>query len=387
MMELAAERAEVKRVLADMGIDAWVYEHDAGARPGSIEDEYLSALEAAELFVGIYWKGYGTYTNEEFAAARERGRQCFLYEKLAAPNERDSALEGFLGPLRDVRTGLALKRFASAAELGTAVRRDLVRWLSARAPRSTAGSANAAPLYLADHHEQKKLLDPLLKRAELLFVLSHGRSEQAHRTLSSYCYNKARAADPRLRDIQTIRWPPAGHDDDRFDALCESILGALDALDERVPRRGTVREDVIRRLSKRSDRPCFRQQLPSPAAADLRLLDRSLAELWAPVSASGTPLLVVFELVHSAWWFWNSPSWRTVRGGVTRLQTRVAEIGGLAGVPPRIRDLSHSDVTRISASVHGSGPGAVELARDAYGRHHGRVGPTLMEIYGLEDEV
>jgi len=44
MQELAPERQAVKAALGELIVDAWVFEHDAGARPVSIEKVFLEEV-------------------------------------------------------------------------------------------------------------------------------------------------------------------------------------------------------------------------------------------------------------------------------------------------------------------------------------------------------
>ena len=66
MQELASERRLVKTSLSQLHVDAWVFEDDAGARPGTIQQTYLNEVEDADLYVGLFWKGYGDHTIKEF---------------------------------------------------------------------------------------------------------------------------------------------------------------------------------------------------------------------------------------------------------------------------------------------------------------------------------
>ena len=52
MKELAEERRHIKVELEGIRINAWIYEDDAGARPGTIEETYLDELETADLYLG-----------------------------------------------------------------------------------------------------------------------------------------------------------------------------------------------------------------------------------------------------------------------------------------------------------------------------------------------
>src|SRR5215475_448878 len=122
MQELAPERQALKTALEALKVDAWVFEQDAGARPESIQKAFLGEVEAADLYIGLFWKGYGEYTIEEYEHARKLGKDCLIYEKRAALNgERDSRLQQFLDQLGDVKSGLTIKWFNTPDELSEAV--------------------------------------------------------------------------------------------------------------------------------------------------------------------------------------------------------------------------------------------------------------------------
>ena len=97
MEELALERMTIRAALAELHIEAFVFEKDAGARPYSIQQTYLEELEAANLYIGVFWKGYGKYTIEEYEHAQTLGMDCLIYEKREeVGNGRDPELQAFL---------------------------------------------------------------------------------------------------------------------------------------------------------------------------------------------------------------------------------------------------------------------------------------------------
>ena len=71
MKELSAERRVAQRALMQVGVAAWVFEEDAGARPTTIQQTYLDELDKSDLYVGVFWKSWGRYTIEEY---RQRAR-------------------------------------------------------------------------------------------------------------------------------------------------------------------------------------------------------------------------------------------------------------------------------------------------------------------------
>lgn len=81
MAELAPERKVVQAALDALEVDAWVFEQDAGARPKTIQEIYLEEVETADIYIGIFWRGYGSYTIEEFEHAQKLDKPCLIYEK------------------------------------------------------------------------------------------------------------------------------------------------------------------------------------------------------------------------------------------------------------------------------------------------------------------
>lgn len=144
MQELKPERAAIKAALAELHIEAFVFEADAGARPQSIQETYLEEIDAADLYIGVFWKGYGVHTVEEFEHACLLGMDCLIYEKrheLAAG--RAPELQAFLDRLGDVEEGLTMRRLEPSDNLHDCVKGDVAAWLArvVRDARPAAGRA------------------------------------------------------------------------------------------------------------------------------------------------------------------------------------------------------------------------------------------------------
>src|SRR5262249_26202483 len=102
MEELRREREAIRTALADLRVDSFVLELDAGARPIGIEQTYLEEEEHVDLYVGLFWKGYGPHTIAEFEHACRLGMDCLVYERPAdAGGGRDPALQAFLDRIGD----------------------------------------------------------------------------------------------------------------------------------------------------------------------------------------------------------------------------------------------------------------------------------------------
>ncbi len=129
MMELRDLRDMLNYALTERGIDAWVYEDAAGARPENIIETSLSEIEIADIYVGLFWEKYGEVTIEEFNKARALGKPCFVY--IRAKNLlRENMLDAFLkSEVYDLKKGVTYAYFDSAVSLCKRVTDDIIGWL------------------------------------------------------------------------------------------------------------------------------------------------------------------------------------------------------------------------------------------------------------------
>jgi hypothetical protein len=170
MEELAPERAAMKSALDELQIEGWVFERDAGARAGNIQQTYLTELDAADLYIGIFWKGYGEYTVEEFEHARNQGIDCLVYEKREEiDGTRDPALQEFLDRIGKVKGAVTIRRFQTADELPAFLKTDVAGWQAdkirlANLPR-VAAPFHAPPQ--SDRYVERPALHTRLKLAIL----------------------------------------------------------------------------------------------------------------------------------------------------------------------------------------------------------------------------
>jgi len=180
MQELAPERQAVEVALEALGVDAWLFETDAGARPESIEQVFLEEVAAADLFEGLFWKGYGAYTIDEFEHAQALGKPCFLYVKRTdLDGQRDPKLQAFLDRITRVETGLTIGWFDTPDELNALVKRDVAREL-AKAYRRHRENRLAHTLPAAVTEERRNLLILLdkVKQTWVEGVLEHATAEK-----------------------------------------------------------------------------------------------------------------------------------------------------------------------------------------------------------------
>ncbi len=132
MIELYDVREFVAQDLIERGIDAWIHETHAGARPESVVETSLRATEAADIYVGVFWRKYGQVTIQEYRYARTLNRPCFIYIR-DKHCRRDTELEEFLSAeVYDPQCGVNYAYFDSAVVLGKRVASDIMAWLVRR---------------------------------------------------------------------------------------------------------------------------------------------------------------------------------------------------------------------------------------------------------------
>ena len=138
MAELRDVREVVAKALDDRGIEAWVYEAHAGARPEGVVETSLSEVEATDIYVGLFWQKYGEVTVQEYRHARALDKPCFVYIR-DKDIQREKALEDFLeSEVYDLEKGVTYDYFDSAIELGEQVADNFMAWLVRRHREMTA---------------------------------------------------------------------------------------------------------------------------------------------------------------------------------------------------------------------------------------------------------
>ena len=130
MEELSYERDLIELALNELNIQAWKFESDAGARPETIQETYLRELRDSDFYIGIFWKGYGEYTIDEYAEACKIDIPCFIYEKRTELEERNPRLQAFLDEISSVTSGRTVQWFSSPEELSDYVKRDVSAWVA-----------------------------------------------------------------------------------------------------------------------------------------------------------------------------------------------------------------------------------------------------------------
>jgi Domain of unknown function (DUF4062) len=144
MEELRAERKIVKDELDKLRVLAWVYEDDAGAQPRSPQETYREEIKKSDLFIGLFWQGYGKYTIEEYEYAGDLGKDRLIYAKESGAN-RQQELQTFLDSIGGgVRSAVTINRFGTAEELREAVKDDVDRWRAGRVRESQTAKEDIA---------------------------------------------------------------------------------------------------------------------------------------------------------------------------------------------------------------------------------------------------
>jgi hypothetical protein len=132
MLELAGERRAVQEALRSFKMHGWLWETSAGARPEPVRSTYLKEVADSDIYIGLFWLGYGPYTIEEFEHARNLRKPCLVYEKFLDLDRRDPRLSAFLLGLQSVenREGLTTCRFETTEQLAAQVQDDVIRLLT-----------------------------------------------------------------------------------------------------------------------------------------------------------------------------------------------------------------------------------------------------------------
>ncbi len=102
MAELAEESRAVQSALSAYQMRGWLFEQDAGARPEPIQSTYFTEVEACDIYIGLFWQGYGLYTIQEYEQARALHKPCLVYEKQVEMEQRDPQLAVFLQGIQQV---------------------------------------------------------------------------------------------------------------------------------------------------------------------------------------------------------------------------------------------------------------------------------------------
>lgn len=174
MQELAEERRAVQAALSDYRMYGWLWEDDAGARPIPTRATYLKEVAYSDIYIGLFWIGYGPYTIEEYEYARQHSKPCLVYEKRVETDRRDAQLTQFLKQIEEVSNpaGLTVGWFTTLEELARDVQEDVIRLLTTIF-RESRKQPEVVPLQnmpmggILPVLDQVELVDKLLKCAAI----------------------------------------------------------------------------------------------------------------------------------------------------------------------------------------------------------------------------
>lgn len=128
MTEFTIQRSAVKQELDSLGIPNFVFEREGASdqAPGEI---FPSAVRGASVYVGVFGKGFGNYTKEEYELARTHKIACHLYVQRIDDEERSEELRAFLQTLSGVSDVRTIYYFQATDELVIQIKRDLWAWM------------------------------------------------------------------------------------------------------------------------------------------------------------------------------------------------------------------------------------------------------------------
>src|SRR6266567_2066523 len=192
--ELAQERQAVQAALSDYHLYGWLWENDAGARPFALRSTYLDELAVCDIYIGIFWLGYSSYTIAEFEQARSKNMPCLLYTKDIDIENRDPQLMQFLKRIAKINNpdSLVTRRFTDPEELASFVEQDVVRLLT-DIFRESHDQPMTAPAVLDQHGNMLGRTLTILEQVELTDKL----------------LNCGAISDRSLRDRVLAMLPPA----------------------------------------------------------------------------------------------------------------------------------------------------------------------------------
>lgn len=190
MAELAEEREAIQKTLKDLFIATFVFEADAGARETTIEQTFVEELGEADLYLGLFWRGYGEYTIQEYHTAGEHGLDRLIFEKRVAVEQRDPQLQQFLDEIGHVREGVTIRWFTTLEELQHVVKQDVQKWLTSKVRKARHEDPRAIQPELlpclCDREQQEQELQTTLlpnlreKRTRPLVLVIHGQALEGH---------------------------------------------------------------------------------------------------------------------------------------------------------------------------------------------------------------
>ena len=145
LQELAAERRAVRDAVTGLRLVPVMFE--LGARPHPPRNVYRAYLAQSQVFVGLYWQGYGWVAPGEPISGLEdeyvlsAGMPRLIYVTSPAPG-REARLAEMLDRIKD-SGDVSYQRFSDPEELQSLVQNDLAVLLSERFEMAHAGAGQA----------------------------------------------------------------------------------------------------------------------------------------------------------------------------------------------------------------------------------------------------
>jgi tetratricopeptide (TPR) repeat protein len=254
MLELKAEREALDRLLptldyGEIKLNAWVFEVDQPPADSPIRKQYLKWLKESELYIGLFWKGYGPATIDEFDHAKHWGIERHIYVKHAADSERDPQLRDFLTQISDLNTGITSKWFHTPEELAALVKARLDEWV--REYRSGPGGEAAARLY----QTPAEILgrdEELIGRVDQMVEARAHLQQNARLLLQGFSgTGKSRLAAELAAEFTPALWLRAGRNDS--DTLFEALARPFNLAEAVAKEVDEAKILLVRQVLARSD--------------------------------------------------------------------------------------------------------------------------------------
>jgi hypothetical protein len=118
----------VEQELDRLRIPNFIFEKE-GASDQAPGDRFRSAVRGASVYIGVFGKGLGKYTKEEYELARAHRIACHLYVQHLDDEDRSEELKVFLKSLNGVSDVPTIHYFQATDELATQIMPDLMMWI------------------------------------------------------------------------------------------------------------------------------------------------------------------------------------------------------------------------------------------------------------------
>jgi hypothetical protein len=160
-MQLIDLRAALRRELQRLKLAPYVFEASQGSTPDDAETASLRAVEQSDILVLILDGSWGEITEREYDKARDLGKPCFVYERLARSDAAaDPEFIRFLKKLSGPKGVPTRTTFQDVVDLAEKVADNVQTWLTQQYRRLSAAQAEAGP-----SHRASQLADDMKRLA------------------------------------------------------------------------------------------------------------------------------------------------------------------------------------------------------------------------------